>query len=95
MTHCVKDLSVEQKQAVESLLGRPVSDDESISVRALPSPVIVESRLTNEERQAAVEKLNRYFAHVDAHRQSASDEEEEAIINDAIRSERPNYRPIG
>jgi hypothetical protein len=89
MTHSVKDLSVEQKSAIESLLGRPVSDDEKIEV------TIVRSKLTAEQRAAALENLNRYFAHVDAHRQPVSEEEEEEIINEAIRSVRPNYRPVG
>jgi hypothetical protein len=91
MTHCVKDLSVEQKSAVESLLGRPVSDDESIMVKAFaPSPSV-----NPEERRAAIESLKHYFAHVDANRQPASDEEEEEVITEAIRSVRPNYRPVG
>jgi len=90
MTHCVKDLSLEQKLAIESLLGRPVSDEESVSVKVL-APF---SRLNDEERKAAVEGLNQYFAHVDAHRQAASDEEEEDIINEALRSVRPSYRPV-
>jgi hypothetical protein len=34
MTHYVKDLSPENKPAIESLLGRPVADNESVSVKA-------------------------------------------------------------
>jgi hypothetical protein len=91
MTHSVKDLSPEQKLAIESLLGRRVSDKESVSVKVFaPS-----SRLSEEERSAAIEKLNQYFAHVDANRQPVSDEEEDAVINEALRSVRPNYRPVG
>jgi len=85
MTHSVKDLSIEQKLAIESLLGRRVSDDEQISLTTVPS---------KEQRVAALEGLNRYFAHVDAHRQPVSEEEAEEIINEAIRSVRPNYRPV-
>lgn len=33
MFHDVKDLSPEQKRAVESLLGRPVAEDESVSIK--------------------------------------------------------------
>jgi hypothetical protein len=91
MTHCVKDLSPEQKKAIESLLGRPVSDDESVSIKALsPTP-----RLTEEDRKAAIEKLDQYFAHVDAHRKPVSGEEEDAIVNEALRSVRPHYRQVG
>jgi len=37
MIHSVKDLSPDQKLAIESLLGRPISEDEQVSVRALPA----------------------------------------------------------
>jgi hypothetical protein len=91
MTHRVKDLSPEQKSAIESLLGRPISDEESISVKTFaPS-----SRLSGGERAAAIEKLNRYFSRVDANRQQVTAEEEDAIINEALRSVRPGYRPVG
>ena len=91
MTHCVKDLSPEQKLAIESLLGHPLSDEESVSVKAFaPS-----SLLSDEERRAAIEKLNQYFARIDAKRQPVSEEEEDAVINEALRSVRPDYRPVG
>jgi len=38
MIHNVKDLSPDQKVAIESLLGRPISEDEQISVRAITPP---------------------------------------------------------
>jgi hypothetical protein len=85
MTHSVKNLSIEQKLAIESLLGRRVSDDEQINITTVRS---------KDQQAAALENLNRYFAHVDAHRQPVSEEEAEEIINEAIRSVRPNYRPI-
>lgn len=90
MTHSVKDLSAEQKLAVESLLGRRVYDDEQISVRAFSSPVGVGT----DERTAAIDWLNGYFAEVDARRQPVSDEEEDAIIDEALRSVRPSFRPV-
>jgi hypothetical protein len=80
MTHCVKDLSREQKLAIESLLGRPGSDEESVSVKMFaPSP-----RLNDEERSAAIEKLSQYFARIDAKRGPVSDEEDGAVINEAL-----------
>ena len=42
MTYKVKDLSVVQKMAVESLLGRPVTEDEEIIIRATASPAAPE-----------------------------------------------------
>ena len=38
MTHKAKDLSPDQKTAIESLLGRSIAEDEEISIRALASP---------------------------------------------------------
>jgi hypothetical protein len=38
MIHSVKDLSPDQKMAIESLLGRPVAEEEQISVRTVPVP---------------------------------------------------------
>jgi hypothetical protein len=37
MIHKAKDLSPDQKMAIESLLGRTIADDETISVRTLES----------------------------------------------------------
>ena len=37
MIHKVKDLSPDQKMAIESLLGRSVAEDEAISIRAIAS----------------------------------------------------------
>jgi hypothetical protein len=70
------------------LLGRSVSEDESVSIRTLASAAINPSSLTDDQRTAAMERLNRYFARVDAQRQPVSHEEEEATINEALRSTR-------
>jgi hypothetical protein len=94
MMYRVKDLSPEQKNAVEGLIGHSISEDESVSVKLLPPTATAPSRLTSEQRKAAVENLNRYFARVDARSQSLTDEEEEAIFSEAMRSTRPNYRPV-
>lgn len=47
-----------------------------------------------EERQEILDDLDRYFARIDAKRQPVSEEEADAIINEALRSTRPDYRPI-
>ena len=36
--HNVKELSPEIRQAAETLLGRPLSDDEMVSIFAFPAP---------------------------------------------------------
>jgi hypothetical protein len=38
MTYKAKDLSPDQKTAIESLLGRSIAENEEISVRATASP---------------------------------------------------------
>lgn len=88
MIHKAKDLSAQQKMAIESLLGRRVLDDEAISVRAVKPPA-----LSDQEKLELAEQLREYFAEVDAHRHPGSAEEAEGILTDALRSSRPGYRP--
>ena len=38
MTHKVKDLSPDQRTAIESLLGRSIAENEEISIRTTASP---------------------------------------------------------
>jgi hypothetical protein len=85
-----RDLSPDQKVAIESLLGRTVSDEEEISVRALPVP----EGISPQRRAEILAALKAHFARVDARRLPAPAEEEDSIINEALRSTRPDYRPI-
>ncbi len=88
MIRAAKDLSPDQKTAIESLLGRCVLEDEEISVRAICPPALSEQR-----RKELVEELKRYFAEVDARRQSGSAGQADEILDEAMRSVRPGYRP--
>lgn len=81
----VKDLSSEQKAAIESLLGRRIMEDETISVRAI-------APAANERRRELVEQLRQHFAEVDARGVPGSPEEEDEITTEAMRSVRPGYR---
>jgi hypothetical protein len=83
-----KDLSPEQKVAIESLLGRRVLDDEAISVRAIEPPA-----LSDQQKHELAEHLRKYFAEVDAHPHPGSAEQAEEVLTEAIRSSRPGYRP--
>ena len=56
MLHRVKDLSPEQKVAVEALLGRAVSSDEAVSVRAVVPANVIPSHLSREQRDEALRK---------------------------------------
>ena len=88
MIRNAKDLSPDQKAAIESLLGRRVLEDEAISVRAIEPPA-----LSGERKRELAEQLKTYFAEVDARRKPGSPEEADDIINEAMRSVRPGYRP--
>jgi hypothetical protein len=82
-----KDLSADQKAAIESLLGRQVLENESISVHAIEPPV-----LSSERRAELAEALRKHFAEVDARREPGSPEEADKVLTEAMRSTRPGYR---
>jgi len=81
MIHKAKDLSPEQKTAIESLLGRPVADDEAISIRTLASEAAPEWLQDSWEsaKQLGLDRL--------------STEEIEAEINAARKDRRSRQRP--
>lgn len=87
MTRKAKDLSPDQRAVIESLLGRQVQEDEDISVRAAPA-------LSEQRRRELADQLRTHFAEVDARRKPGSDEDAEDIVTEAMRSSRPNYRPV-
>jgi len=82
-----KDLSPDQKAAIESLLGRQVLEDEAISIRAIEPPALSEQR-----KHELAAQLKKYFAEVGARRKPGSPEEAEDIIDEAMRSVRTGYR---
>jgi hypothetical protein len=88
----VKDLSPEQKQAAEMLLGHPVSDDEVLSIKSLGPSTIIPSKLSPEARIEALQALNERFAR--EVRPDVSEDEEASVANEALRSTRPNYKAI-
>jgi L-lactate utilization protein LutC len=88
MIHKAKDLSPDQKAAVESLVGRQILEGEAVSILAFQPPVLPDQR-----RQEIVDSLKCYFAQVDANSRSVSAEEAEQAITEAMRSTRPHYAP--
>jgi len=89
MLHKASELSSEQRIALEGLLGRAISDRETISVRAFePAP------LSDTQRAEILTSLDAYFARIDAKRPAIPEDEAAAVINEALRSTRPGYRPI-
>jgi hypothetical protein len=57
MIHSVKDLSPDQKLAIESLLGRPISEDEQVSVRTLPASPEWFVSIQQDARKKGTDKL--------------------------------------
>lgn len=94
MVYQVKDLSPEQRHAAEVLLGHPVSEDDTVSIERIKAGKSGAPPLSQEQRMEAVRKLKAYFERIDARRQPVSEEEEDAIVTEAIRSVRPSYRPL-
>lgn len=93
MLHHVKDLSPEQRHAAEILLGHAVSEDEAVSIKSLDPAKLIPSKLSPEARIEALKALNERLARTGGSEVSA--EEEDAAVNEALRTTRPNYRPVG
>jgi len=78
------------RSALEELLGRALDDSETISVRAYqpheaPSP---------DQQKASARDLRKHFAEIDAKSKDIPESEQDEIIDEAIRSVRPEYRPV-
>jgi hypothetical protein len=82
MIHKAKDLSPDQKTAIESLLGRTIADDETISIRAL------ESASAPEWLQQSWESAERLGL------DRLSTEEIEAEIDAARKARRDRQQPV-
>ena len=57
MIHSVKDLSPDQKQAIESLLGRPILDGEQVSVQTVPASAEWLRAIQQDAREKGTDKL--------------------------------------
>lgn len=57
MIHSVKDLSPDQKQAIESLLGRPILDGEQVSVRTVPASPEWLAAIQQDAKEKGADKL--------------------------------------
>jgi hypothetical protein len=92
MLYRVKDLSPEQRHAAEILLGHPVSENEALSIKSLDPATIIPSRLSPEERIAALRALDERFASRPV--PEVSVKEEEDLVREAFLSTRPDHRPV-
>jgi len=91
MLYRVKGLSPEQRHAAEILLGHPVSENEAVSIKSLDPTTIIPSRLSPEERIAALRVLDERFASRPV--PEVSVEEEDALVREAFHSTLPDHRP--
>ena len=57
MIHSAKDLSPDQKQALESLPGRPSLDGERVSVRTIPTSPEWLTAIQRDGREKGADKL--------------------------------------
>ncbi len=77
MIHKGKDLSPEERVALERLAGRAISDQEDVSVRGLQTS----SGISPTRRREILEQLNAYFAQIDVQRKPVSADQANEIID--------------
>ncbi len=85
-----EDLSAAVKSALESLLGRPLQADEEVSVMAFRPHEATQGPV----RDQLARRLNEQMDAMADRAKDASDNELDEILDDAMRSARPGYRPI-
>ena len=81
MLHHVRDLSSNQRQAIESLLGRALRDEESVLIR--PSVVLKEAP-ADEERARLVKRYQDHLDQLAKRVGDIPDSEIDAAITEAI-----------
>ena len=84
----VDELTPQQKAAIEELLGRQLLEREQIDVSALDDPA------SAQDRQRAAEELRKFLNSPRKPRPGVSDDKLEEAMLEAIRNERPNFRPF-
>lgn len=78
------ELSAAQKAAIEELLGREVSASDTIALRTFPT----------EERERARKALLAFLERTAEKTGEPQEPIPEDVFTEAMRSVRPNYRPI-
>jgi hypothetical protein len=85
-----RELTPPVRSALEQLLGRPLKDNEAVSVRAYQP----HEGPTPDEQKIIAGELLRYFAIIDEKTEDIPESEQDEILDEAIRSVRPGYKPI-
>lgn len=91
MLHKVSDLPIEARGVVENLIGRPLKEDETFSIR--PIRVLTQGPAANVATDVA-DRLERYFGEVDAQHPPVSEEQATAALDEAMRHARPGYTSV-
>jgi hypothetical protein len=86
MIHQVKDLSADQRLAIESLVGRPLRDDESLTIR--PSHILKEAP-SGKERERLFRQYQDHLDELAGRVRDVSEDVIEATIDEAVRHVRP------
>jgi len=81
------DLPPDAREALERLLGRPISQDERISILTYKR----DEAPPAEVKEAALSEL---WARIDEKLSAVPDVEMDEIVDEAMRSVRPGYRSI-
>jgi hypothetical protein len=85
-----EDLSAAVRAALESLLGRALEADEEISIMAFRPHEAAQGPV----RDQLAHRLNEQMDAMAERASDASDGELDEILDDAMRSTRPGYRPV-
>jgi L-lactate utilization protein LutC len=83
-----RDLTAPVKAAIENLLGRPLQDDEQVSVRAYRQ----HEAPRGEARREAARRLEEHLDRMARKARDVSQDEMNAAINEALEQVRPRRR---
>jgi hypothetical protein len=82
MIHQVKDLSADQRLAIESLVGRPLRDDESLTIR---TSHILKEAPTGKDRERLFRQYQDHLDELSTRVAHVSEDDIEAAIDEAVR----------
>lgn len=91
MLHKVSDLPLEARGVVETLIGRPLAENEAFSIR----PISLQKEGVDAHRASEIaDRLEQYFGEIDRQHAAVSEGEFESAVDEAMRSVRPGYTPL-
>jgi len=90
LLHKASELKPETRAALECEFGRPLQDDEEVSIVAYP-PFPTHDSPDEATRQAAAARLQAVFERFDREN-TTPPEETEQIVLEALRHRKPGYR---